>query len=41
MGELGVDNPEQIDKNMWMPEEEQDKTEVCCEDSDILVLSDM
>jgi midasin len=27
MGELGVDNPEQIDRNMWVPEEEQDETE--------------
>ena len=33
MGELGGDNPEQIDRNMWVPEEEQDETEVCVSDT--------
>ena len=28
MGQLGEDDPEHIDRNMWVPEEEQDDNEV-------------
>ena len=28
-----MDNPEQIDRNMWVPEDEQDETEVCLYDT--------
>ena len=28
MGELGMDNPEEIERNLWVPEEDQDETEV-------------
>ena len=29
MGELGSDQAEQLDRNMWAPEDQEDSAEVC------------
>jgi hypothetical protein len=29
MGDLGSDDVDQLDRNMWAPEEEEDSKEVC------------